>query len=127
MLPDWRSGKISTLAWPATLLSGSLRAAISGTTAVSAWSSPSKSASRPRARALLSARATAAWTLPSDARPEAEQMPGELRRADGDVRQLLHRGVRHHAAVGQEEQAVLADARILELHHRATGGGDDVR
>src|ERR1035441_5135778 len=56
----------SERARPASLLSGNLRPAISGTRAASAWSSPSNSASRLFSRAFFSARAVAACILPTD-------------------------------------------------------------
>ena len=66
MLPELRSGKISTFALPATLLSGHLRSAMSGTSAASTCSSPSKSHSKRRCSAFCRASAVAACTLPMD-------------------------------------------------------------
>src|SRR6185503_5672868 len=64
IFPDLNSGKMSTVARPATLLSGILRAAISGTSAASTCNSPSKSASIIFSSAFFAASAVAAWTLP---------------------------------------------------------------
>src|SRR5882724_6412656 len=66
MLPELRSGKIKTFALPRTLLSGNLRAAISGISAASTCSSPSKSASMSSSCAFFSASAVAACTLRMD-------------------------------------------------------------
>src|ERR1035441_6006027 len=54
-------------------------------------------------------------------------MPGKLRGGDGDVGKLFDRGVFDHVAVGQEENAVLAEARVFDLQHHATAKRADVR
>ena len=48
-------------------------------------------------------------------------MPGKLRRGDGDIRELLDRRLFDDVAVGHEQHAILAEARVLDLHHQATG------
>src|ERR1039458_2352626 len=62
-----------------------------------------------------------------DARAHAEQMPGKLRGGDGDVGKLFDGGVFDYVAVGQEENAVLAKARVFHLQHHATAKRADVR
>src|ERR1035438_7623823 len=54
-------------------------------------------------------------------------MPGKLRGGDGDVGKLFDRGGFDHVAVGQEENAVLAEARVFDLQHHATAKRADVR
>ena len=104
MLPAFRSGKINTFALPASLLSGNLRAAISGTKAVSTWSSPSKSASSLRLQRFLFGEGGGGLDLAhrgmrraafggegkqGDARADAEQMPRQLGGGHSDIRKLL--------------------------------------
>ncbi len=57
----------------------------------------------------------------------AEHMPRKPCRGDGDVRKLVHRRVGNHAAIGHEQNAILTDARVLDLHHHAARRGFDVR
>ncbi len=135
MLPELRSGKISTFARPATLLSGSLRAAISGTSAASTCNSPSKSASRNICSALRRASGGGRLHLADGrmgraalggkgqqrhARPHAEHVARKLRGGNGDVGQLIHGRFGNDAAIGHEQHAVLAEARVLDFHHHAT-------
>lgn len=62
-----RSGKISTVAWPATSESGSFVAATLGSTAASYWIGPSISRSGRRART-----SSVAWRTLSTSAPEPE-------------------------------------------------------
>ena len=86
--------------------------------------------------------AVAACTLPTDgcvalplvendskrhARPDAEQVPRQLRGGDRDVGQLLHGRIGNDAAIGHEQHAVLAEARVLDLHDHAARRRGDVR
>ena len=60
-------------------------------------------------------------------RPDPQHMPGEPRGGNGNVRKLLDVRFGNHAAVGHEQNAVLADARIFDLHDHAARNGSDVR
>ena len=86
--------------------------------------------------------AVAACTLPTDGcaalplvendssatrGPHAEQMPREPRGGNGDVGELLHVRIGNHAAIGHEQHAVFADARVLDLHDHAARYRGDVR
>jgi hypothetical protein len=64
LLPVFRSGKISTLAWPATSEPGSLVAATDGSTAASYWMGPSIFRSVRRSRTSSVARRTLSTSAP---------------------------------------------------------------
>src|SRR5581483_11804706 len=65
-----------------------------------------------------------------NARPRAENLPGQLRRRNGDIRELVDGRFGNDAAIRHEEQSALAEARVLDLHDHATrgrgGGGRDL-
>ncbi len=56
-----------------------------------------------------------------------EHVPREPRGGNGDVRKLVHVRFGDHAAVGHEQHAALADARVLDLHDHAARNRGDVR
>ena len=58
---------------------------------------------------------------------DAEQMPGKLRGGNGDVGELLDRRLFDDVAVRHEQHAILAQARVFDLHHQATGDAAGVR
>ena len=54
-------------------------------------------------------------------------MPGKLSGGNGDVGKLLDGRVFDDVAVRHEQHAILAEARVLHLHHQATGNAAGVR
>ena len=141
MLPELRSGKISTLARPATLLSAACArrfpAPARRPPAIRRRNPPRRRVAPPCAAPAPSPPAFCRWT---DARrclwwkrraapraAHAEHVPREPRRGNRDVRELIHGRLGNDAAVGHEQHALFADARVLDLHHHAARNGADVR
>ena len=54
-------------------------------------------------------------------------MPGKLRRGHRDVRKLLDGRLFDDVAIRHEQHAILAKARVFDLHHQATGNGAGLR
>src|SRR5436309_147416 len=127
MLPESRSGKISTSARPATTLSGALRRATPGSSAASAWSSPSKWRSGRRRRASAHASRTLA-TLGCSALPRVEN---ERNAVCGTARVSLAKwsAARHAISAscsevgsGTTPQSANISTRSLAVRPAAAGG-----
>ena len=54
-------------------------------------------------------------------RPGSQEQARQLRGRDGNVAKLLHIRFGDDAAIGHEQHALLPEARVLHLHHHATG------
>ena len=56
-------------------------------------------------------------------RTHPHQLARQLRRGHRDLSQLLHGRVGDDTAVAHEQDAILAEAAVFDLHHLATGSG----
>ena len=53
----------------------------------------------------------------------SKKLPRKLSGGNRDIRQLFDGGFGNDAAIRHEQNAILAEARVLHLHDHATGSG----
>ena len=54
-----------------------------------------------------------------DARAVTENLPRQQSRLNGDAGELRHRGIRHHAGVGEKQDTIIAIGTIVKFDNRA--------